>query len=282
MGSDEMISRHRLEFPFKMIKKERLDKLLVERGLAPTPRKAQAMIMAGLVFSQGGRLEKPGRLIPSDLEITIQTIPPYVGRGGLKLAEALEVFPVDANGRICVDIGASTGGFTDCLLQRGAARVYAVDVDIRQIDQKLREDPRVVLIEKNARNLVRGDLAEPPDIVVMDVSFISVLKIFPAIRDVLAPGGLLLALLKPQFEAAKGQVGKKGIVRDRALHAEVLEKIVDGASDQGFRIQGFLRCSTRGKSGNQEFFSLWSSGGLPPHRDTVLKWIEEVTRNEND
>lgn len=264
------------------MKKERVDKLLVDRGLAETPQKAQALIMAGLVFSGGRRLEKAGQLVARDADVALQRPLPYVSRGGLKLKEALDAFHLDVSGRTCADIGSSTGGFTDCLLQRGAAKVYAVDVDIRQIDRRLRDDPRVVLIEKNARYLVRDDLAGFPDIIVMDVSFISVLKIIPALRDVISPGGRLLSLLKPQFEAGRGQVGKKGIVRDPALHAEILQKIAGEATGLGFVVQGFLRCSTLGKTGNQEFFGLWSAGGFPPPWETVLQWIKEVTRDEND
>jgi len=264
------------------MKKERVDKLLVDRGLAETPQKAQALIMAGLVFSGGRRLEKAGQLVPRDADVALQRPLPFVSRGGLKLKEALDAFHLDVSGRTCADIGSSTGGFTDCLLQRGAAKVYAVDVDIRQIDRRLRDDPRVVLIEKNARHLVRDDLAGFPDIIVMDVSFISVLKIIPGLRDVISPGGRLLSLLKPQFEAGRGQVGKKGIVRDPAVHAEILQKIAGEATGLGFVLHGFLRCSTLGKTGNQEFFGLWSAGGFPPPWETVLQWIKEVTRDEND
>jgi len=314
--------------------KERLDKVLVERRLAETRQKAQALIMAGLVFGDGRRLEKAGRLVPPGLNITVQKTLPYVGRGGLKLEEALDVFKVDAAGRTCADIGSSTGGFTDCLLQRGAARVYAVDVDTRQIDRKLREDPRVVLIEKNARYLAPGDFPEPPDLFTIDVSFISVIKILPAIKRVLEkaqgeiatppsaarndnkldimprpksneiprktqddPKGriatssrsrvmarndkLVLSLIKPQFEAGKGRVGRTGVVRDAGVHADVLRRVLGEAADIGFDPRGLVRCSTRGQKGNQEFFVLWSSEGLRPPPDTVLQWIEEVTRDEH-
>jgi len=284
------------------MKKGRVDKILIERGLAETPPKAQAMIMAGLVFGGSGRIEKPGQLIPLDLEITVHKPSPFVSRGGLKLEEALGIFRIEVSGKIGADIGASTGGFTDCLLQRGAARVYAVDVDIRQIDRKLRNDARVVLIEKNARYLVPEDFAGGPlpDFVVMDVSFISVLKIMPALKAVLAErrggaaaplamagheavtSGLLLTLIKPQFEAGRLQVGKKGIVRDPTLQAGVLKKIVGEASALGFKIQGLVRCATRGKAGNQEFFARWSLEGLQPSWETVLQWIKEVTRDESD
>jgi 23S rRNA (cytidine1920-2'-O)/16S rRNA (cytidine1409-2'-O)-methyltransferase len=264
------------------VKKDRLDKVLVERGLAETQRKAQAMIMAGLVSSESRNLSKPGQLIDRDQSLALARRLPYVGRGGLKLEEALDIFQIEVKDEVCADVGVSTGGFTDCLLQRGAARVYAVDVDVRQIDPKLRRNPRVILIEKNARYVEGADFAELPRIIVMDVSFISVLKIFPALREVLCPGGLLLSLLKPQFEAERGRAGKRGVVRDPALHAGVLRKIAEGAAAMGLSLRGFARCSTRGRKGNREFFGLWVEAPIHPPRETVLKWIEEVTRDEND
>jgi 23S rRNA (cytidine1920-2'-O)/16S rRNA (cytidine1409-2'-O)-methyltransferase len=271
------------------LNKERLDKVLVERGLAETRQKAQALIMTGLVYGDGRRLEKAGRLVPPGLAITVQKTLPYIGRGGLKLEEALDVFKIDVTGRTCADIGSSTGGFTDCLLQRGAARIYAVDVDTRQIDRRFREDPRVVLIEKNARNLVPGDFRDPPGLFTIDVSFISILKIVPAIKAVMEnPQGetatrhdeLILALIKPQFEAGKGLVGKTGVVRDAGVHADVLRRVLAAAEDLGFHARGLICCSTRGQKGNREFFVLWSGKGLRPSGDAVLQWIEEVTRDE--
>ena len=294
--------------------KERLDKVLVERGLAETRQKAQALIMAGLVFSDGRRLEKSGQLVAPDANLTVQKTLPYVGRGGLKLEEALDVFKAGVAGRVCADIGSSTGGFTDCLLQRGAARVYAVDVDTRQIDRKLRDDPRVVLVEKNARYLAPDDFADIPGLFTIDVSFISVLKILPAIKKVMEANSpviasdrrergdlidreeglcdchgplhgprndaIILSLIKPQFEAGKGQVGKAGVVRDAGVRAGVLRWVIEEAADMGFHARGIVRCSTRGQKGNQEYFILWSREGLPPAPDAVLQWIEEVTRDE--
>jgi 23S rRNA (cytidine1920-2'-O)/16S rRNA (cytidine1409-2'-O)-methyltransferase len=262
--------------------KQRLDRVLVERGLADTQQKAQALIMAGLVYGEGGRLDKPGRPVPSDLVIVVRKPSPYVGRGGLKLAEALDRFELDVTGWTCADIGASTGGFTDCLLQRGAARVYAVDVDVTQIDRKLRADPRVVLVEKNARYLKREDFGPVPSFVVMDVSFISVLKIFPALGRLSPAGGRILSLLKPQFEARRGEVGEKGVIRDSGLHAAILERITKEAAALGFALLGLVRCSTPGQKGNREFFGLWSPEGLPPSQEAVLQWIREVTRDERD
>lgn len=262
--------------------KDRLDKILVERGLAETRQKAQAIIMAGLVSSEGRNLSKSGQMVDRGQPLSLVKPLPYVGRGGLKLEEALDIFHIEVKDEVCADIGVSTGGFSDCLLQRGAARVYAVDVDVRQIDPKLRHDPRVILVEKNARYVEGADFAELPRIIVMDVSFISVLKVFPALRDVLCPGGLLLSLLKPQFEAERGQIGKRGVVRDPDLHARVLRKIAEGAAAMGLSLRGFARCSTRGRKGNREFFGLWSEARIHPPHETVLKWIEEVTRDEND
>jgi 23S rRNA (cytidine1920-2'-O)/16S rRNA (cytidine1409-2'-O)-methyltransferase len=274
------------------LRKERADKLLVERGLAETRRKAQALIMAGVVTTAGRRrVEKAGQLLPGDAPLDIAKPLPYVSRGGLKLADALEAFGLELRGLVCADIGSSTGGFTDCLLQRGAVRVYAVDVDIRQLDDRLRRDPRVVAVEKNARLLDPDDFPERPAVVAMDVSFISATKILPAVRACLAPpvdvddrrsGGetlpAVLVLIKPQFEAGKGLVGKKGIVRDPALQAAVLSRVIREAASLGFRLRGLHRSATRGQKGNQEFFARFGLGGLPPSPEDVLKWVAEVTR----
>ncbi len=273
--------------------KERADKVLVERKLAESRQKAQALIMAGLVFSGPLRIEKPGQLVSLDQEIIVQKPFPYVGRGGLKLEEALNHFHLSVGGKIAADIGSSTGGFTDCLLQRGAAKVYAVDVDTRQIDARLRRDPRVVLIEKNARFLTRSDFDTPLDLVTMDVSFISILKILPALREILGRSGdaspisgrdpvLLLSLIKPQFEVGKGQVGKKGIVRKANLHEEVLRTITNQAATLGFILLGLARSGLPGQRGNREFFGLWTLEGLPPAGQDMIKWIREVARDEKN
>jgi 23S rRNA (cytidine1920-2'-O)/16S rRNA (cytidine1409-2'-O)-methyltransferase len=260
--------------------KERADKLLVTRGLAPSREKAQAMIMAGLVFSGETAILKPGCLIDAERDLSIKGTLPFVSRGGLKLAEALDRFAVDVGGKIAVDVGSSTGGFTDCLLQRGARRVYAVDVDTTQLDWKLRGDPRVVRIEKNARYLGPGDLAEPPDVVAVDVSFISLLKVLAALKEI--PGAwLLLALVKPQFEARRDEVGEKGIVRDPAVHEEVLGRVVRGARELGFGLRGLIRSSTRGRKGNVEFFGSWVRGGADPGRDAAEIWIKEAVSHED-
>jgi 23S rRNA (cytidine1920-2'-O)/16S rRNA (cytidine1409-2'-O)-methyltransferase len=259
--------------------KERADKLLVKRGLAPTQEKAQALIMAGLVFSGGSKILKPGSLIDEAADLSLKDRLPFVGRGGLKLAEALDRFAVNVRGKTAADIGSSTGGFTDCLLQRGAARVYAVDVDTRQIDWKLRADPRVVLVDKNARYLGPGDLPEPPDLFTVDVSFISLLKVLPALKGI--PGDwLLLALIKPQFEAGRREVGKKGVVRDPAVHEDVLNRIARGFRESGFSLRGLIRCSTRGQKGNREFFGFWARTGPDSGADSDEILIKEAVSHE--
>jgi len=261
--------------------RQRADILLVERGLAPSRQKAQALIMAGLVYSGEERVEKPGQVLRADQSLTVRATLPFVSRGGLKLDEALEAFGVSVKGRVAADLGASTGGFTDCLLQRGARKVIAVDVDTKQLDCHLREDPRVVLVEKNARFLGPGDFPERPEVITADLSFISILKVLPALKPILDDGPLL-ALIKPQFEAGRGQVGKKGVIRDPAVHAAVLAKVVETAGVLGFNVRGLIRCATRGQKGNQEFFVHWSQSGAPCGRDRIFKLIREATEHEND
>lgn len=242
------------------MKKERADTLITGRGLAESRQKAQALIMAGLVFSGDRRIEKPGELVGADAVISVRGAIPFVSRGGLKLDEALSVFGVDVRGVVAADLGASTGGFTDCLLQRGARRVYAVDVSADQLDWRLRNDPRVRTLEKNARHLRREDFDEAPEVVVMDLSFISVLKVLPAVKSFLGKGRLL-SLLKPQFEAGRGEVGKSGVIRDPARHEAVLVRLLEGAGKLGFSMRGLMRSSTRGQKGNREFFVWWEIGG---------------------
>lgn len=263
------------------MRKERADKIIVNRGLAESRHKAQALIMAGLVFSEGRRIEKPGQRIGVDEKISIKKKMLYVSRGGLKLEEALDAFKISVKGKVAADLGASTGGFTDCLLQKGAKRVYAVDVDTRQLDWRLREDPRVILIEKNARYLKKSDFRETLDIVTMDLSFISVLKVLPAVKEFLG-AGRFLSLLKPQFEVGKGEVGKKGIVRDPFLHQEVLWKIANEASRIGFKLRGLIETSVRGQKGNREFFALWSLGEDFLSRVQVQRIIKEVVWDEKN
>lgn len=238
--------------------KQRLDKLLVERGLAETREKAQALILAGQVLVNDQKSEKPGTQVGVDARIRLigDTLK-YVSRGGLKLEAALDRFGISVAEKICLDIGASTGGFTDCLLQRGAARVYAVDVGAGQIDWRLRSDPRVVLRERlNARNLTRGDIGEAVDFACVDVSFISATLIVPRMPAVMKPGAYAVVLVKPQFEVGRGQVGKGGIVRDPLFHADALWKVHYAAEDAGLIVADDMPSPIRGAEGNQEFLML--------------------------
>lgn len=258
--------------------KERIDRILVKKGLAPTRQKAQALIMAGLVYAGGKQVKKAGELIESQSDLRIKNELPYVSRGGLKLAEALDAFRIDVSEATVVDIGCSTGGFTDCLLQRGAEKVFAVDVDTKQIDFSLRKDPRVVLIEKNARYLTARDVNDEIDLITVDVSFISITKIFPALTSL--PGKwLLLVLVKPQFEAGRRDVGRRGVVKDADIHKRVLKKVIETAALSGFSLKGLLKCSTKGQKGNVEFFALWDRLSPPPMGEKIAAWIEEVVTN---
>jgi 23S rRNA (cytidine1920-2'-O)/16S rRNA (cytidine1409-2'-O)-methyltransferase len=237
--------------------KPRLDRLLVERGLAPTREKAQALIMAGAVLVDGQKAAKPGQPTDPEAPIEITAQPPFVSRGGLKLDAAIAHFGIRVADRVCLDIGASTGGFTDCLLQRGAARVHAVDVGSGQLDWKIRNDPRVVVHEKlNARYLRPEDIGEPIDLAVIDVSFISVTLILPAIAPILQtalqPPAEMVILVKPQFEAGKGQVGKGGIVRDPELHQAACRRVDDAVRRLGFET-ALMESPILGAEGNREF-----------------------------
>lgn len=257
------------------MKKIRLDLLLTRKGLAASREKAQALILAGQVLVNNQPALKPGQLVPPDSELSLQEPFPFVSRAGAKLEQGLRNFKIDVAGKVALDIGSSTGGFTDCLLQAGARKVYAVDVNIKQLDWKLRRDPRVVTLEKNARYLQPEDLPETPELTVIDVSFISVLKILPAVRKIMGSGQVLV-LVKPQFEAGRNQVGKKGIIRDSRVHREVLEKILAAAGQLGYAVHDLLRCDTLGQKGNREFLA-WLSpgpGGLNP--EELRKKIQEI------
>jgi 23S rRNA (cytidine1920-2'-O)/16S rRNA (cytidine1409-2'-O)-methyltransferase len=261
--------------------KERADKVIVDKGLAESRHKAQALIMAGRVFSEGQRIDKPGQKVNPQQEIMVKEQMPYVGRGGLKLLEALDTFGIPVSGKIAADLGASTGGFTDCLLQEGARKVYAVDVDTRQLDSRLREDPRVELIKKNARYLNRNDFSDSLDIITVDLSFISVLKVLPAIKGFI-DDGILVALIKPQFEVGKGQVGKKGVIRDLRLHEDVLFKLIEEAEEMGFHAVGLTKSPIRGQKGNKEFFVLWSTRISALTLDRMKALIKEAVWNEQN
>jgi 23S rRNA (cytidine1920-2'-O)/16S rRNA (cytidine1409-2'-O)-methyltransferase len=238
-------------------KRQRVDVLLVERGLAESRTKAQALVMAGAVVVGEARVDKPGALVDPALPIRLKedAAPQrYVSRGALKLEKALEVFPIDPRGKICADLGASTGGFTDLLLQRGAARVYAVDVGYGQLHPKVRNDPRVVVREReNARALTAEALGEKVDLVTGDLSFISLRLILPAVKAILRPGGEAVLLVKPQFEVGKGEVGKGGVVRDDAKRRAALAGVEAAARDLGFEVVGEAESPIEGPAGNREW-----------------------------
>ena len=233
--------------------KQRLDQALVDRGLIESREKARALILAGSVLVNGQKVDKAGAAVASNSTIELLERPKYVSRGGLKLEAALEDFHVDASGKVCLDVGSSTGGFTDCLLQHGAARVYAIDVGTGQLDWKLRNDPRVIVQEQvNARRLSREQVPEPIAIGVCDVSFISVTMILPAMAPLLADNGEMVILVKPQFELERRQVGKGGIVRDPELHALACKRVQDAAEALGFRTK-LMPSPILGAEGNREF-----------------------------
>ena len=235
--------------------KRRIDLLLVERGLANSRQQAQALLMAGEVTLEGRRVEKAGSLVDPAAEIRITAAPPFVGRGGIKLDHALQEFRLDVSGAIALDIGASTGGFTDCLLQRGTRRVYALDVGYGQLDQRLRSDPRVVVMERvNTRHPF--ELPEMVDLATVDVSFISLTKLLPSVMEHLQPGRPVIALAKPQFEALRREVGKGGVVRDPAIHAAVLARLIAWVVEHGIRLRGLTPSPILGDAGNREFFLL--------------------------
>jgi 23S rRNA (cytidine1920-2'-O)/16S rRNA (cytidine1409-2'-O)-methyltransferase len=248
-----------MKVPSPKSAKTRLDQLLVDRGLAESRQRAQALILAGSVRVAGQRSDKPGRTFPTDAQIELTERMRYVSRGGLKLEAALEYFKIDVTGRVCLDVGASTGGFTDCLLQRGASRVYAIDVGHGQFDWTLRNDARVVVRENvNARHLQPRDFPEKFGLAVCDASFISATMLLPAIASLLEPGGEMVILVKPQFEVGRGEVGKGGIVRDPDLHRGACTRVASTAESLGFRT-AIMDSPILGAEGNKEFL-LHASG----------------------
>ena len=238
--------------------KQRLDIFLTEKKFFDSRTRAQAMIMAGKILVNGQKVDKAGALISDDAEIRILGEEmPFVSRGGLKLQKALDVFKINLNGRIAADVGASTGGFTDCMLQRGAKRVYAIDVGYGQLAWKLRRDLRVVNMERtNIRNVTRKDFFyEVPDFASIDVAFISLEKVLPVVFEVLTDSGEVVALIKPQFEAGRAHVGKKGVVRDKKIHAAVIEKVLKFAAGVGFAVRGLDFSPVKGPEGNIEYLA---------------------------
>ena len=263
--------------------KKRLDVLLVEKGYADTRTKAQAIIMSGLVYVDGQKADKPGISYDEALDIEVRTGGcPYVSRGGLKLEKALRDFGVNPTGYVCSDSGASTGGFTDCLLQQGASKVFAIDVGYGQLDWKIRSDPRVVVMERtNVRYVTLADLGEPLDLSVIDVSFISLRIVLPVIKTFLKPTGQVLCLIKPQFEAGKDKVGKKGVVRDPAIHKEVLDSFVALTQEIGFTILGLTFSPVKGPEGNIEFLAhltLDNKPGIIPNTASVVSDAHETLK----
>ncbi|MHB8857987.1 MAG: TlyA family RNA methyltransferase [Thermoleophilia bacterium] len=260
--------------------KKRLDTILVERGLFTSRSQAAASVMAGEVKVAGQTVTKAGAQISPDAEITLKEETRFVSRGGLKLERAFQEFPIDVEGKAAIDIGASTGGFTDCLLQHGARKVIAVDVGYGQLDWKLRQDPRVEVLERtNVRGLTPGMLSEPPDFATFDVSFISLKKVFPAVIKCLSTGFRIVALIKPQFEAGRESVGKGGVVRDKETHRQVLASIWDYAEELGLDVLGLTKSGVRGPKGNIEYL-IYLAGGQqaagaaePLERDSTIEKI---------
>jgi 23S rRNA (cytidine1920-2'-O)/16S rRNA (cytidine1409-2'-O)-methyltransferase len=260
-----------------MSNKTRLDVLLAERGMIESRQKAQAIIMSGEVFVNDQRVDKPGTTVDneSNIEIRGNTLR-YVSRGGLKLEKAMASFPIRLDGSICADIGASTGGFTDCMLQNGASKVYAVDVGYGQFAWKLRSDPRVVCMERtNARYLTHEQIPDELDFASIDVSFISLRLILPAVCGLLKEDGHVACLVKPQFEAGREKVGKKGVVRDPAVHLEVLEQFLVNAKESGFTVLGVTYSPIRGPEGNIEYLGFLQKGTLPETALDLKKLVEE-------
>ena len=262
------------------MKKVRLDQLLFDRGYTESRERAKTTVMSGLVFVNGQRVDKPGTAVDSEAAIEVRgEAIPFVSRGGFKLDKALKVFPVDPAGKCCIDCGASTGGFTDVLLQHGAAKVYAVDVGYGQLAWKLRTDPRVVNLERTNLRYVTGEqIPELLDIAVMDVSFISIRLVLPAVRALLKPGADLICLIKPQFEAGREEVGKKGVIRDEAVHARVIREILTFAPEIGLSVMGLDYSPIKGPEGNIEYMCHLKNGSFPsaePDVDAVVKASHE-------
>jgi len=236
------------------MKKERLDRMLFDKGLVESREKARALILAGIVSVNGIVVDKAGAQVRPDDELTLANKMPYVSRGGLKLEHALKDFDIDVKNKVAMDVGASTGGFTDCLLQNGAIKVYAVDVGYGQIDLKLRNNERVSVLEKtNIRYLERSAVQDDIDIATIDVSFISLLKVMPKVLEFLKPGGEIVALIKPQFEAGRKDVGKGGVVKDERIHQQVIENMKAGSESMGLEILGTATSPIKGPKGNVEF-----------------------------
>lgn len=260
--------------------KNRLDIILTEKNIFPSREKAKASIMAGLIYVDGQRVDKPGTPVDDNAEITVkETLCPYVSRGGLKLEKALELFDFTLDGAVAVDIGASTGGFTDCMLQNGASKVFAIDVGYGQLDWKLRNDPRVVNMEKiNIRYLDIDTVDKDIDFISIDVSFISLKLVFPVAAQLLSDSGSVVCLVKPQFEAGRNQVGKKGIVRDPAVHEEVIQNVVSYASYNGLYCHGLTYSPVTGTKGNIEYLMFLKK--QPSDTETDIRETVRISHEE--
>ena len=262
--------------------KERLDVLLVKKGLYQSRERAKASIMAGIVYVDGQKSDKAGNMVDTEAEITVkENICPYVSRGGLKLEKSMKIWHINLENKVCMDIGASTGGFTDCMLQKGASKVYSVDVGYGQLDYKLRTDPRVVNMEKcNIRYLDLDKIYDPIDFISIDVSFISLRLVFPVASRLLGEKGSLVCLVKPQFEAGRDQVGKKGIVRDRKVHKQVIENVIQYAEENGFYAYGLTFSPVTGAKGNIEYLLFLTT---QPHQDltAVDEAVVDVVVNDS-
>ena len=261
--------------------KERLDVLLVRNGFFSSREKAKATIMAGCVYVDGQKEDKAGMKFDTDSQIEVRGHAlPYVSRGGLKLEKAVNLFGLDLEGKVCMDIGASTGGFTDCMLQKGAAKVYSIDVGHGQLDWKLRNDPRVVCMERfNARELSAEDLPQVPDFASIDVSFISLRLILGPVLNTLSPGGSVAALIKPQFEAGREKVGRKGVVRDPAVHEEVINHVLDFAAETGFSCAGLTFSPITGPEGNIEYLAYLvkeAENSARPDAESIRETVREA------
>lgn len=268
-----------------MGEKKRLDSLLLQRGLVSSRQQARSLILAGKVRVEGRMMDKAGALVPSAAQIDLdaEALCPYVSRGGVKLERALQEFTLSLAGKVALDAGASTGGFTDCLLQQGCRRVYAVDVGYGQLAWKLRQDPRVVVMERrNIRYLIPEDLPERVDLATLDLSFISLTLVLPAVKEMLTPEGEIVALVKPQFEVGKGEVGKGGVVRDPQMHGRVLWKVIRCADELGLSVEGMIRSPLKGPKGNVEYLIYLrpSPPKFPPEELSALVF-QVVTSTEH-
>jgi len=259
------------------VAKKRLDVAMVEQGLAESRQKAQAIIMAGQVYVNGQKVDKAGAPVAEDAVVEVRgKALRYVSRGGLKLEKAMACWPIELNGAVCADIGASTGGFTDCMLQNGAEKVYAVDVGYNQLDWKLRTHPKVVCMERtNARYLTAEQIPQPLDFFSVDVSFISLNLILPALRPLMKETGQGVCLVKPQFEAGKDKVGKKGVVRDPKVHLEVLERFLEHATNAGFYVKDITFSPIKGPEGNIEYLGYLSAAECPPYQGDLARLVEQ-------